>query len=207
SLHAAFPALLTLLSFRLFRKWGVVMLAYCLCVVFAVVYMGEHYVVDVLAGVALALIGYGAAFHWRPLQPWLDRLGRIAAGPAGHGALLRPVLLTAELLALSVLLGMEAKRSFGRFIPNERFIARELEGKTPLSAYYRAVLARKAKDFQTAQPLLAQVLPTIRDSATRVRARIELAESAFFNWDFATAAIAFDGPGRLTRAQATMLAR
>ena len=207
SLHAAFPVLLTLLSFRLFGKWGVLMLAYCLTVVFAIVYMGEHYVVDVLASVALSVLGYFAAFHWRLLKPWLDQLGRITAGPVAHGALLRQVALTAELLALSMLLGMEAERSFGRFIPNERFIARELDGKTPLAGYYRAVRAQSAKDFQTAQPLLARVLPSIRDSAARVRANLELAESAYHNGDYATAVSAFDGTRRLTQAQSRMLAR
>jgi len=207
SLHAAFPVLLTLLSFRLFGKWGLLMLAYCMSVVFAIVYMGEHYVVDVLAGAALSLLGYFAAFHWRPLKPWLDRLGQITAGPAGHGVLLRPVALTAEMLALAILLGMEAERLSGRFIPSERFIARELNGKTPLVGYYRAVRARTARDFQTAQPLLAQSLPVIRDSATRARARLELAESAFHNGDYATAVSAFEGPGRLNQRQVQMKER
>jgi membrane-associated phospholipid phosphatase len=207
SLHAAFPMLLTLLSFRLFRQWGVVMLAYCLVVVFAIVYMGEHYVVDVIAGVALAVVGYVAAFHWRPVKPWLDRLGRIATGPAVHGALLRPLALTALLLALAMLLGLAAENYSGRFLPTEGFIAHELEGKTPLAGYYRALRARESKDFQTAQSLLAGVLPSIRDSAVRVRARLELAESAFHNGDFAAAVSAFDGAGRLTPVQVQMKAR
>jgi membrane-associated phospholipid phosphatase len=207
SLHAAFPTLLTLICFRLFRRWGIVMLAYCSAVVFAIVYMGEHYVVDILAGVALALAGYYAAFRWRPLTPWLDRAGRTAAGPAGHGALIRPVGLTAVLLALAILIGLEAERTGGGFVPNQRFFARELEGKSPIADYYRGALAFRGKNFRAAQPLLAGAIPAIRDSAIRARARIQLAESAFLNGDFSTAVNGFDGHERLSPRHVEMLDR
>jgi hypothetical protein len=204
SLHAAFPTLLTLLCFKLFGKWGMVMLAYGATVVFMIVYMGEHYVVDILAGVALAVAGYLAAFHWRRIKPWLDRAGQIAAGPAAPGALIRPVVLTAVLVAFAILVGLEAERTPGSFVPNRRFIARELEGKTPLADYYRGLLAFREKDFRAAQPLLAKAIPAIRDSTLRVRARRQLAESAFQSGDFAAAVSAFDSAGRLSRRLAEM---
>lgn len=54
SLHAAFPFLGFLALRRVYPRASWVALAWCLLVWFSVVYLGEHYVVDVVAGVALA---------------------------------------------------------------------------------------------------------------------------------------------------------
>lgn len=50
SLHAAFPLLVWLVVWRIWPKWGWAMIVYPLAVSFAVIYMGEHYVADVIAG-------------------------------------------------------------------------------------------------------------------------------------------------------------
>ncbi|MGH2929593.1 MAG: phosphatase PAP2 family protein [Candidatus Dormibacteraceae bacterium] len=54
SLHAAYPTLAALFAWRFNRVLGVALSAYALCVWFSVVYLGEHYVVDVAAGALLA---------------------------------------------------------------------------------------------------------------------------------------------------------
>lgn len=55
SLHFAFPMACTLLTFKLFGwAWRGVMTLYTLTVGFSVVYLGDHYVVDLLAGAILA---------------------------------------------------------------------------------------------------------------------------------------------------------
>jgi membrane-associated phospholipid phosphatase len=59
SLHAAFAFLGFLAVYRLDPRAGALMLLWCLAVWFSVVYLGEHYVLDVIAGVALA------ATSWR----------------------------------------------------------------------------------------------------------------------------------------------
>ena len=208
SLHAAFPTLLTLLCFRHFGRWGWLMLAYLATVVFTIVYLGEHYLVDVLAGVVFALLGYGAVYGWPRVTPLLDRMGRTAAGPAGSGALFWPVTAAAALLGMSVLLGLASHRvGLGRWYPPEAFIVRELDGRTPMADYFRAVNAQRRRDHQVAQPLLARVLPSIRDSVGRVRANLELAESAFHNGDYATAARTFAKYPRLNPQQSKMLAQ
>lgn len=56
SLHAAFPVLVFLVCLKLKPKIGWLAIVYPLIMDFAIVYMGEHYVVDVLAGTL-----YGAA--------------------------------------------------------------------------------------------------------------------------------------------------
>lgn len=58
SLHAAFPFLSALYLRRTFGRWGLLMLVYAAVVWFSVVYMGEHWVIDVLVGLACAAIAY-----------------------------------------------------------------------------------------------------------------------------------------------------
>jgi membrane-associated phospholipid phosphatase len=58
SLHAAFAFLGFLAVARPFPRAAIVMFAWCLAVWFSVVYLGEHYVLDVVAGVALAAVSW-----------------------------------------------------------------------------------------------------------------------------------------------------
>lgn len=58
SLHAAFPLLSALYLRKVFGRWGLLMLVYAAIVWFSVVYMAEHWVIDVLAGLACAVIAY-----------------------------------------------------------------------------------------------------------------------------------------------------
>jgi len=54
SLHAAFPVVLTYYGWLRSRMLGAVMLAYALLVWISVVFLGEHYVVDIVGGIAYA---------------------------------------------------------------------------------------------------------------------------------------------------------
>lgn len=65
SLHAAYPALAALYVWRAHRKVAAVLCVWAACVWFSVVYLGEHYVVDVLDGlvyvaVAVAIVELAA---------------------------------------------------------------------------------------------------------------------------------------------------
>lgn len=73
SLHVAYPFLVFLFLRRAFGRVGWLALAYTLIVAFAVVYTGDHWVIDALAGVAYAYVAYYAVVHapvrlreWRP---------------------------------------------------------------------------------------------------------------------------------------------
>jgi membrane-associated phospholipid phosphatase len=74
SLHAAFPFLGFLAVREVFsRRAALVVLTWCVAVWFSVVYLGEHYVVDVIAGVALAALTWWVLNHivaprYRPLR-------------------------------------------------------------------------------------------------------------------------------------------
>jgi hypothetical protein len=58
SLHAAFPILCTFIAFKHFKKIGYAFLVYTLLMHTAIVYLGEHYLVDVIAGLIMVLVIY-----------------------------------------------------------------------------------------------------------------------------------------------------
>jgi hypothetical protein len=58
SLHAAYPTLAFLFTRRAFGRVGYLMIGYAACVWFAVIYLGDHYLIDVLAGIAYAVLAY-----------------------------------------------------------------------------------------------------------------------------------------------------
>ena len=58
SMHAAYPLLAALYAFRLFRWRALPLFAYTGCVWLSIVYLGEHYVVDIIGGVAFVAAAY-----------------------------------------------------------------------------------------------------------------------------------------------------
>jgi len=87
SLHAAFPfvGFLALLRLRSPLAWP--MLVWCVAVWFSVIYLGEHYLLDLVTGVGLATLCWKAATLLSDAQ--LRAFGRqlvVSAGtPHGHG--------------------------------------------------------------------------------------------------------------------------
>ena len=63
SLHAAYPFLAFLFARRAFGRVGWLMLAYTACVWFSIVYLGEHWVVDIIGGVGYAFAAYFVILH------------------------------------------------------------------------------------------------------------------------------------------------
>jgi membrane-associated phospholipid phosphatase len=80
SLHAAYPLLLLLFAWRFFGLRALVLAPYVAGVWLAVVYMGEHYVFDVLVGAAYSV----AAFVLTEVA--LPRLRRRSSVPAKAAA-------------------------------------------------------------------------------------------------------------------------
>jgi hypothetical protein len=59
SLHAAYPTLLALFVYRVFGwRWGLVATIYPVLIWLGVIYMGEHYLFDVILGVGYAVVAY-----------------------------------------------------------------------------------------------------------------------------------------------------
>ena len=68
SLHAAFPALAAVYAWRRYRPLSIGLMAWSLAVLLSIVYLGEHYVVDALAGyvyVAVAALLVEGFVRWR----------------------------------------------------------------------------------------------------------------------------------------------
>ena len=81
SLHAAYPLLGTLFALRLWRSRAWAAVLYTAGVWFSIVYLGEHYVVDIIGGVIFVLAAYfGEAWFtqfWAARRPH-DRDGELA---------------------------------------------------------------------------------------------------------------------------------
>ncbi len=58
SLHAAYPWLIFIFLHKKFKAWAILALPYVFGVWFAVTYLGEHYAIDVIIGVAYACAAY-----------------------------------------------------------------------------------------------------------------------------------------------------
>jgi membrane-associated phospholipid phosphatase len=69
SLHASYTLLISIFFFRrLHSRWRYLLSLYPIAMAFALVYTGEHYVVDVLAGWIYCIAVY-AAVEWVAAQP------------------------------------------------------------------------------------------------------------------------------------------
>jgi len=58
SMHAGYPLLATLFLWPVWRRAGIAMAVYTAVVWFAIIYLGHHYVVDVVGGAAYAVAGF-----------------------------------------------------------------------------------------------------------------------------------------------------
>jgi hypothetical protein len=185
------------------------MAVYALAVCFAIVFLGEHYVVDVMVGSTLALTAYALVFRTRLLARWLAPI----APPSHEGTLWqrvlrlrRPLAFAAILLALAQVAGLTAHALQGRENPTEDFIARELDGRSAMANYYRGLNAYYAGDFARGAPYLARAISEVPDPSKRERAHQLLGESAFHVGDAQTAVRELGGRPKLSAEQALILA-
>jgi membrane-associated phospholipid phosphatase len=212
SLHAAFPTLLALICLETFGAWGLVMAVYACSVCFAIVFLGEHYIVDVMCGTTLALVAFVIVFRTRAFAYFLRPSP--LSGPGMHEGSLwqralrlrRPLLIAAVLLVLAQTAGLLARAYQGKENPTEDFVARELDGKSPMAAYYHGLNAYYAGDFARARHFMAQAVNEVPDPGKRLRAHALLGESAFHTGDTQTAARELGSQSKLSPEQALMLA-
>ncbi|HLZ69553.1 MAG TPA: phosphatase PAP2 family protein [Dehalococcoidia bacterium] len=86
SLHAAVPVLIWLTLWKTWPRWGWAAIVYPLAMGLAVVYPGEHYVIDVIAGAAYAVVAFALVWGYAA-GPW-----RLATRPFQRGVAARPAL-------------------------------------------------------------------------------------------------------------------
>lgn len=80
SLHAAYPMLVLLFAVRVFGRRGLLLLPYVLAAWLAAVYLGEHYVIDLLIGAAYAFAAFVIAPHVLVLVARLGMTVRSSVG-------------------------------------------------------------------------------------------------------------------------------
>lgn len=74
SIHMAVTFLLVFPAFQAGKRWGILALAYAGAMAFSLIYLGEHYFVDVVAGALVTTYGWVAAGVWiRHVAPALSR--------------------------------------------------------------------------------------------------------------------------------------
>jgi hypothetical protein len=76
SLHSAYPWLAFLALRSINKKLALYFLPYPILVWTSVVYLGEHYIIDVIAGVAYASIAYFVIFHFAKIKALAQKLSR-----------------------------------------------------------------------------------------------------------------------------------
>src|SRR5450432_649794 len=98
-IHAAFPVLVWLVLWRLWPRWGWVSVIYPIAMSVAVIYAGEHYLVDVLAGWLYAAVAFGLTWWTFGRAVATRERGRepavpVATRPLGPNAVRQPVFVT-----------------------------------------------------------------------------------------------------------------
>lgn len=81
SLHAAFPMLALLALRTVDRRMARPALAWCVMVWFSIVYLGEHYLVDALAGIGSAALAWAVVTHL--VAPRVRALREVGVGARG----------------------------------------------------------------------------------------------------------------------------
>jgi membrane-associated phospholipid phosphatase len=114
SLHAGFPILCSLLLWRFFRWKGTPFYLYTLSVLFAIVYSGDHYVTDVIAGLALAIGCYLLAMRIPKKRPPLpkDEPKSDVETPFGRAVMRKRLLLGLGIFFVGIVLGGINKAQF-----------------------------------------------------------------------------------------------
>lgn len=171
SLHAALPALLSLVALEHFRLRGLWILAYAFAVCFAIGYLGEHYLVDILAGIFLAIVVYFVVYRALPDRLQAARDAPLNGGPEPQSSALVRRLLVAFLLVLGADgLGQVTVALRRELNLSPEFVTRELLGHSELAYVFLARNALQKEDFAGATAALEAALTEIRQPRNAAKA-------------------------------------
>ena len=161
SLHAAFPVTCCAFAVHLLRRRAWPVLLYTVLTLVSPIYLVEHYAIDVLLGIALGLFAYVMSGRlWPPArvtEPSTE------TGTSWDGLVsfigVRHLVTCMAVFYLAIGLGYFSRGSrFPELLPSQRFIERELAGKTPLEAFFRGALALREGRHESARRLLSEGL-------------------------------------------------
>jgi hypothetical protein len=178
SLHAAFPSLCALIAAHHLRWRAWPFFAYAACVLFSIMYLGEHYAVDLLAGIGLALFCF-ALFYPVGTRLARERLGALRerwGRPPESASILRPALLALLLIGFAEAGEKLATEYQTSLWIHPRFVERELAHLPGAEDLFLANDAYDHGDFDTAVHHYARALPLL-DGPHQSRVRQALARS------------------------------
>jgi membrane-associated phospholipid phosphatase len=114
SLHAAFPFLCALILWRIYRWKAWPFYVYACIVLFAILYTGDHYFVDLLAGIILGVFCYSAARFLTRRENETEGASLVDNGSSGAGQkkLVRTVVVSLLILAIGIAIGSYNRRQF-----------------------------------------------------------------------------------------------
>jgi len=114
SLHSAFPILCSLILWRVYRWKSIPIFFYTLAILFTIVYTGDHYIIDILAGALLAGLSFLLGFKVRntALKARWEKIVPQRTEPLIASFRKNPVFTGALLLTLGITLGMSNKNQF-----------------------------------------------------------------------------------------------
>lgn len=186
SLHAAFPSFLTLVAFTHFGARAIPLALYTLAVYMASGHLGEHYVVDLIAGAALSTLAWWIFYR----SPWSRRAAARRAPPSDRWspALTRRVVAAVMIFFVAEIVGNVSVAIRGGLRVDEHFIRAELMGRSTLAHYLLALGERKRGDHAAAAASLSAATDELRDPELMAVARRLLTNYA---WDPAQAPVVF----------------
>jgi membrane-associated phospholipid phosphatase len=114
SLHAAFPFLCALILWRIYRWKAWPFYIYACIVLFAIIYTGDHYFVDLLAGIILGVFCYSAGrfLTRRECETEGAALVDNAGSGAGSKKLVRTVVVSLLTMAIGIAIGSYNRNQF-----------------------------------------------------------------------------------------------
>ncbi len=174
SLHAALPALCVLIAFHLFGRWAILLAAYAGLVFLAIMYLGEHYLVDVVAGIGLAGAVFALVYHVRPTVPTWPR----------WAARVRPIFVTVLLVVLAEAVGQLSATLARPFDVTPAFVERELVGRTPVAHLFVGRFAFERGDLRRARSEFERAAATLESPTQRQQAALWAGRTAYRQGDY-----------------------
>lgn len=148
SLHTAMPALCAFVALHYLGRRGLVVLVYAVAAGTAAIYLGEHYAVDVVAGVLLAAAVYAAVRRWGAPAA---SLAEPAPSTGDEHLAPRPIAAAVAVVAVAFALNPLTTHWLSPLPITVAFIERELVGHSPAANYLLGRLALDRGDHGEAK--------------------------------------------------------
>lgn len=174
SLHTAMPALCAFVALHYLGWRGLVVAAYAGAAGAAAIYLGEHYAIDVVAGVWLAAMVCLAARRWgAPSTSLIEPRSTVR----GERLEPRPLLAAVALVGIAFAFGPLTTRWLSPLPVTVAFVERELVGRSAAANYLLGRLAFARGDYVDAKSLFIGALEDLRGPREQEAIRSLIAQS------------------------------